>query len=189
MRLENQDYTDMNQEQRKIYDDIASGPRGSVRGPLAVWMHRAGLADKAQSLGEYCRYSSSLEPLLSEFAICLIARVWGSGYEWKVHSKIAIEAGVDQDVIKSISQGKMPSLMSEEQQAIYEFTMTLNKNKKISDELYEKTYKILGKDRIVDLVGILGYYTLISMTINVFGVQHPEMQSPYMDELEYEIEI
>ena len=62
-------------------------------------------------------------------------------------------------------------------------------DKKISDELYNKTYEILGKDRIVDLVGILGYYTLISMTINVFGVQHSEMDSPYMDELESEIEI
>ena len=99
MRLKNLDYSDMNQEQQKIHDDIASGPRGSVRGPLAVWMHRAGLADKAQSLGAYCRYSSSLEPLLSEFAICLIARIWGSGYEWKVHSKIAIDAGVNLSLI------------------------------------------------------------------------------------------
>ncbi len=189
MRLKNLDYSDMNQAQKKIYDDITSGPRGSVRGPLAIWMHRAGLADNAQSLGAYCRYSSSLEPLLSEFAICLIARIWGSGYEWKVHSKIAIEAGVTKDIIESISQGKKPSHMSEKQQAIYEFTMTLNTDKRISDELYKKTYESLGKDRIVDLVGILGYYTLISMTINVFGVQHPEMQSPYMDELESEIEI
>ena len=189
MRLKNLDYSDMNQEQKKIHDDIASGPRGSVRGPLAVWMHRAGLADKAQSLGAYCRYSSSLEPLLSEFAICLIARIWGSGYEWKVHSKIAIDAGINEDMIESISHGKKPGHMSEEQHAVYEFTMTLNKDKKISDELYNKTYEILGKDRIVDLVGILGYYTLISMTINVFGVQHTEMDSPYMDELESEIEI
>ena len=189
MRLKNLDYSDMNQEQKKIYYAIASGPRGSVRGPLAVWMHRAGLADKAQSLGAYCRYSSSLEPLLSEFAICLIARIWGSGYEWKAHSKIAIDAGVNEDTIESISLGKKPSQMSEEQHAIYEFTMSLNKDKKISDELYKKTYEILGKDRIVDLVGILGYYTLISMTINVFGVQHSEMDSPYMDELETEIEI
>lgn len=189
MRLKNLDYSDMNQEQKKIYDDIASGPRGSVRGPLAVWMHRAGLADKAQSLGAYCRYSSSLEPLLSEFAICLIARIWASGYEWKVHSKIAIDAGVSKNTIESISLGKKPSQMSEEQHAVYEFTMTLNKDKKISDELYNKTYEILGKDRLVDLVGILGYYTLISMTINVFGVQHSEMDSPYMDELESEIEI
>ena len=78
---------------------------------------------------------------------------------------------------------------SDEQHAVYEFTMTLNKDKKISDALYNKTYEILGKDRIVDLVGILGYYTLISMTINVFGVQHSEMGSPYMNELESEIEI
>ena len=68
MRLENLEYENMNREQKKIHDEISAGPRGSVRGPLAVWMHRPGLADKAQSLGAYCRYNSSLEPILSEFA-------------------------------------------------------------------------------------------------------------------------
>ena len=148
MRLKNLDYSDMNQEQKKIHDDIASGPRGSVRGPLAVWMHRAGLADKAQSLGAYCRYSSSLEPLLSEFAICLIARIWGSGYEWKVHSKIAIDAGVNEDMIESISLGKKPNHMSDEQHAVYEFTMTLNRDRKISDELTPKVFKSFPKEGI-----------------------------------------
>ena len=146
MRLKNLDYSDMDQDQKKIHDDIASGPRGSVRGPLAVWLHRAGLADKAQSLGAYCRYSSSLEPILSEFAICLIARIWGSGYEWKVHSKIAIDAGVNEDMIESISLGKKPSHMSDEQHAVYEFTMTLNRDRKISDELYNELLEEFNND-------------------------------------------
>lgn len=189
MRLKNLTHNEMNEAQKKIHDDISSGPRGSVRGPLAVWMHRAGLADKAQSLGAYCRYYTSLEPKLSEFAICLIARVWGAGYEWKVHSKIAIEKGVPQEIINAIEKGKKPSNMDSEQSVIYDFTMRLHKDKKVSDEVYENTINILGKDRIVDLVGILGYYTLISMTINVFGVEHSELKSPYMDELEGDIEI
>jgi len=189
MRLKNLTYNEMNEAQKKIHDDISSGPRGSVRGPLAVWMHRAGLADKAQSLGAYCRYYTSLEPKLSEFAICLIARVWGAGYEWKVHSKIAIEKGVPQEIINAIEKGKKPSNMDSEQSVIYDFTMRLHKDKKVSDEVYENTINILGKDRIVDLVGILGYYTLISMTINVFGVEHSELKSLYMDELEGDIEI
>ena len=79
--------------------------------------------------------------------------------------------------------------MDSEQSVIYDFTMRLHKDKKVSDEVYENTINILGKDRIVDLVGILGYYTLISMTINVFGVEHSELTSPYMDELDGDIEI
>jgi 4-carboxymuconolactone decarboxylase len=179
----------MNKEQKKIHDDISSGPRGSVRGPLAVWMHRAGLADKAQSLGAYCRYNSSLEPMLSEFAICLIARLWGADYEWRVHSKIAIEAGVSSKIIDEIKLGRKPAKLSKEQNAIYNFTMLLHKDKKVDDDIYHQTAKILGDDRLVDLVGVLGYYTLISMTINVFGVQHLESKSPYMDVLEKDIEI
>ena len=189
MRLENLEYENMNREQKKIHDEISAGPRGSVRGPLAVWMHRPGLADKAQSLGAYCRYNSSLEPILSEFAICLIARIWGAGYEWKVHSKIAIEVGVSKSIIDEIEVGAKPSNLTKEQKVIYDFTMLLHKDKKVSDKIYQDSANVLGSDRLVDLVGLLGYYTIISMTINVFGVQHKQLSSPYMQDLENDIDI
>ena len=69
MRIKDIVKEDMNPEQRRIYDEIASGPRGKVQGPLKVWLHSASLADKAQKLGQFCRYESSLPTHLSELAI------------------------------------------------------------------------------------------------------------------------
>lgn len=189
MRIPNLEYEEMNNEQKRIYDDITSGPRGGVRGPLAIWMQRPGLADNAQSLGEYARYNSSLEPSLSELAICIIARIWQSEYEWRVHSKIAIDAGVDPQIIESLRFGKKPEFQSKEQAIIYKFTLTLHKNRFVDNNLYDETIKCLGKDRLVDLVGVLGYYTLISMTINVFEVTHPAPKELQLNELEHEIEL
>ena len=81
MRLVPPDPATLTEDQRRVYDQITNGPRGQVRGPLAIWLHRPGLAETAQSLGAYCRYGSSLEPRLSELAIlCMaVATADGSG--------------------------------------------------------------------------------------------------------------
>ncbi|MDC0139498.1 carboxymuconolactone decarboxylase family protein [Hyphomicrobiales bacterium] len=189
MRINELKKEDMNIEQRKIFDEISSGPRGGVRGPLAIWMQRPGLADNAQSLGAYCRYNSSLSPKLSELAICIIARIWGSEYEWRVHSVIAQEAGIKGDIIESIRLGKKPNFTDDNQEIIYRFAVSLHKYKCVADELYLETVGILGQDSVIDLVGVLGYYTLISMTINVFEVTHPKPMTLQLQPLDREIEL
>ncbi|WP_420227689.1 carboxymuconolactone decarboxylase family protein [Pigmentiphaga litoralis] len=100
----------MTDHQRKVYDMIASGPRGRVRGPLAVWLNRPGLAEHAQALGQYCRYDSSLPPRLSELAILVLARHWNSEFEWWAHKAIALKAGLPADVIDAIRDRQPPRL-------------------------------------------------------------------------------
>ena len=80
-------------EQCTIHDRIASGPRGSVRGPLAFWLHRPELADKAQALGRYFWYETCLPPRLSDLAILTTAHIWDAAYEWQAHLQPARYAG------------------------------------------------------------------------------------------------
>ena len=160
----------MNDRQKQVYDVIASGPRGSVRGPLTVWLHRADFADKAQALGQYCRYDSSLAPRLSELAILTTARIWDATFEWQAHLSPALAAGLNPTVIESLSADDRPIFAAEDEALVYEFTRELNIKRGVSDELYERAISILGKAGTIDLVGILGYYALISMTIKAFDV-------------------
>ena len=141
-------------EQRVVYDAIANGPRKGVRGPLGVWLHRPKLADRAQALGQYCRYDSSLPPRLSELAILLLGRHWLAEYEWAAHKPFALEAGLAIDVIDA--------------------------TRALDDALYAQALETLGQDGLVDLVGVAGYYTLISMTIKVFEVPPPAGAVPEM---------
>ena len=155
---------------KQVYDVIATGPRGDVRGPLAIWLYRADFADKAQALGQYCRYESSLAPRLSELAILTTARIWDAKFEWQAHLSPALVAGLNPTVITELSADKHPIFAAEDEALVYEFTRELNIKRFISDELYERAILILGKSGVVDLVGILGYYVLISMTIKAFDV-------------------
>ena len=165
---------EMSAEQRTIHDRIASGPRGGVRGPLALWLHRPELADKAQALGRYCRYETCLPPRLSELAILTTARIWDAAYEWQAHLQPAREAGLSEEVIIALGKDTTPTFQSLDEELVYSFTRELNLTRAVSDDLYSQTISELGPDAIVDLVGILGYYSLISMTIKAFNVSPPD---------------
>jgi 4-carboxymuconolactone decarboxylase len=165
-------------EQRAVYDAIASGPRKGVRGPLAVWLHRPQLADRAQALGRYCRYDSSLPPRLSELAILLMGRHWLAEYEWAAHKPFALEAGMSLDVINAIRDDQEPAFVNRDEALIYAFMRQLHERRAIEDSLYAELKAEIGQDGLVDLVGIAGYYTLISMTIKVFEVPPPAGVAP-----------
>lgn len=168
------DETALTPAQKPIYDAILNGPRGIVEGPLRVWLHSPGLADKAQALGAFCRYGTTLPPDLSELAILVTGAFWQSGFEWAVHAPIAAKAGLAPDVIESIRQGRRPDGLSTTAAAVHDFATELHRHRAVSDETYSRAEAALGLQGVVDLVGILGYYTLISMTINAFHVPLPE---------------
>lgn len=156
--------------QREIHDTIASGPRGGVRGPLAIWLHRPELAARAQELGRYCRYDTTLEPKLSELAILTMARHWGAEYEWSAHKPEALRAGLSPELIEQIRIGAPPIYGDAEERVVHAIARSVLETRQVSDALYAEAVETLGTDRLVDLIGVLGYYTLISMTLNVFHV-------------------
>lgn len=164
------DIGNLTEHQRTVYDAIASSPRGGVRGPLAVWLNRPEFADLAQSLGRYCRYDTLLPPRLSELAILVTARVWSAEFEWQAHKKIGLAAGISPTTVEAIRQGKTPEFDREDERVVYEFSLALQRDRKVSQTLYDQAVTVLGEATIVDLTGLLGYYGLISMTINVFDV-------------------
>ncbi len=169
-RIENLDRAKLSDAQKQVYDAIASGPRGEVVGPLAVWLNRPELADKAQKLGQYCRYDSSLPPRLSELAILVTARIWDAAFEWQSHEPPARAAGLADDIIEALRHDREPSFENPDEEIVYKVSRHLNLDRSISTELYQQAEALLGKDGLVDLIGVLGYYALISMTIKTFDV-------------------
>mgnify|MGYP001218780969 CR=1 FL=1 len=172
-RMPDLDAASVSPEQRRIYDEIRSGPRGVVEGPLRVWLQSPGLADKAQALGAFCRYGTVLPPRLSELAIRVTGAHWQAGFEWAVHAPIALKAGVSPQIAEAIRTGQTPQFAAEDEAAVHAFSTELLRERKVSDATYDEAVRLLGQTGCVDLVGILGYYTLISMTINTFNVPLP----------------
>ncbi len=168
------DEANLSPRQKAVHDAIRSGPRGVVEGPLRVWLHSPELADRAQALGAFCRYGTALPPALSELAILVTGAFWRSGFEWAVHAPIAFKAGVDAEAVEAIRTGRPPHFEQPDQAAVHAFAHELLHDRKVSEETYRRAETELGARGVVDLVGILGYYTLISMTINAFAVPLPE---------------
>ena len=160
-------------EQRRVYDAIIAGPRGTVPGPLRVWLNSAELAERAQGLGAFCRYGTMLPPRLSELAIITTGAFWQAGYEWAVHAPIAVQAGLEGDAVEAIRKGAQPAFKRSDEAAVYAFTHELLSNRKVSEATYRQAEAEIGSRALVDLIGILGYYTLISMTIVAFEVAPP----------------
>ncbi|WP_420394409.1 carboxymuconolactone decarboxylase family protein [Acuticoccus sp.] len=170
-RLPPPDPADLTPPQRSVADTITKGPRGAVIGPLAVWLHKPEFAANAQALGQYCRFETLLPRRLSELAILVTAKVWSSEFEWQAHAPIALEGGLSSEVIEAIRTDAEPPFSGEDERVVAAFARAAQEGRgHISDEVYEDARRVLGEPALVDLVGILGYYCLISMTINVFGV-------------------
>jgi 4-carboxymuconolactone decarboxylase len=163
----------LDERQQEVYDAIMAGPRGVVEGPLRVWLLSPELADRAQSLGAFCRYQTRLPAVLSELAILVTGSVWAAGFEWHVHAPIALAAGLAPEVIEAIRRGQAPVLIGVEM-AVYRFCRELLIEHTVSDDTYASVVGALGREAAVELVGVLGYYGLISMTIKAFNVPVPE---------------
>ena len=177
-RLSPPDLDDLTPEQQAVAEAIIAGPRKAVIGPMRIWLHRPELAQHAQRLGQYCRYDSLLPADLSELAILVTARVWSSEFEWSVHKRMAREAGLADAIIDAIRDRTPPPFENDTQQAVYDFALMLHTQRKVSDMVYQAAVATLGDQGVVDLTGICGYYTLVSMTLNVFevpGEGAPEM--------------
>ncbi|WP_158970384.1 carboxymuconolactone decarboxylase family protein [Chachezhania sediminis] len=175
-RLDAPDPATFSPRQREVHDAITAGPRGSVPGPLAIWLHRPELAARAQALGQYCRYDSALEPRLSELAILVMARTYGAEYEWFAHKKEALKAGLSPDLVEAIRTGTSPGFADVEEEVVHAVATSALETRQVPDDLYARAAEVLGTDRLVDLVGVLGYYSLISLTLNIFRVSPPEAE-------------
>lgn len=166
----------MTDAQRSLLDALRAGPRGqsiTPRGPFAVWMHAPEFGQLAQSLGAHCRYKTALSPRLSEFAILCTARLWRAQYEWFAHAPMAEKAGVKVKAIQDLRAGRKPAAAPKDERAIYDYVQELYKTKRVSDRTYKRVHAVLGDGAMVELTGILGYYALISMTLNVFRMMPP----------------
>lgn len=174
-------YDEMTAEQRRVHDAIAAGPRGRVGGPLRIWLHSPELADPAQRLGAYVRYDSALPAELSELAILITARLWQADLEWASHVGPARAAGIAEAVIEAIRLGAEPAFEDARSRAVYLVAQELNETRALSDQTHALAEAALGRQGLVDLIGILGYYTLVSMTLKAFDVAAPDGSRPFAD--------
>jgi 4-carboxymuconolactone decarboxylase len=164
----------MSAEQRAAAAEVAAGRRGALIGPFIPSLRSPEFMRRLQRLGEFLRYDNALGPCLSEMLILLVARQWTQQFEWYVHAPIARQSGVGEDVIAAIAQGRRPLTMTEDQALVHDMFDELQRNRCVSDETYARALAAFGEKGIVELVGIVGYYSTLAMIMNVARTPAPD---------------
>jgi len=164
----------MTEAQAEVYNAVIRGPRGRLVGPLRAAMHNPVLADRWQRLGEVLRYDCVLPKRLTELAILVTARRWNSQLEWHIHAGDAAAAGLARTIIDAIAQGEAPVFVDPEDADIYAFACQMQAHGDVEEVLYERIHARWGTVGIVELSSVIGYYTLVAMTLNVHRIPMPE---------------
>lgn len=173
----------MSPEQAAMADSVLSGKRGSMQGPYNVLLRSPDLGQLAQAFGAHTRFQSSLPLALNELAILLVARAWTSQFVWWAHRKMAVDAGLDEALVLAIAKGAPPPAMNAEVAAVFGFCSELLERKQVSDEKFAAAKALFGERGVVDLMGSMGYYTFVCMSLNVDQYPLPDGVAPELGPL------
>jgi len=163
-------YTD---EQKQAAAEFEAARKTPVFGPFEPLLYSPRLMNQARALGDYLRFKPSIGTVLSELVILITAREWTQDYEWYVHYPLALKAGIKAGVADAIAEGRRPQAMSEDEETVYDFSTELARNRSVSDATYARAEKRFGRQGVVDMTAISGYYALLAMELNVAQYELP----------------
>jgi 4-carboxymuconolactone decarboxylase len=145
-----------------------------MSGPFFCYLHSPAFGELAQKLGAHLRFGTSIPSRLSEFAILTTAHHHKAQYEWAAHEPQALKAGVKPKTVEDLRMGREPKSAPRDERVLYGFIKEVYRTGRASDRAYRAAHAILGDTGMVELVGLLGYYGLVAMTLNVFRMPVPE---------------
>jgi len=179
-RIPPADAAEMTAEQKALSARI-SGPRsGETRGPFPVWLRSPELLDRVNELAVYFKDERALPARLRELAILINARHWSSEYQWHVHMRHAQRLEIDAAALDAVAAGKPASFPAPDEQAVYDFCRALLGPDPVSDDAHARVREQLGIEGVIELVTLVGFYSLIAVAIKGFDVGLPDGQAPYL---------
>jgi 4-carboxymuconolactone decarboxylase len=169
---------EMTAEQRRVYQEIGGARSGVVRGPFAIWLRNPQLADHANQFGNTFRLNGKLDKRLFELMVLVVARYWSAQYEWFVHEKHGLEAGITQEIVDAIRARSTPEFAREDERVVYDTITELNETRTLSQPAYDRALAALGLDLLIELIAAAGFYTMVAMTLNAFDAPVPGGKRP-----------
>ena len=160
-------------EQKRVYKEIAGTRSGAVRGPFALWLRNPDLADRANQLSNALRLHGRLEKRLFELMVLIVARHWSAQYEWFVHEKAGLKAGLLPEIVEAIRARRRPESLREDERLVYDVITELNETQTLSQPSYDRALGTLGLDPLIELITAAGFYTMIAMMLNAFDTPVP----------------
>ena len=173
----------MTPAQRTMVEHLLAGPRAGANGPFNVLLRSPEMGDIAQQFGASMRFNQSMPRKLNEMAIIITARYWTAQYEWYAHKRAALQAGLDPAIVDAIQHGRRPAAMQKDEDAVYTFCTELLNTKHVSDATFATAKNAVGEKGVVDLMGVMSWYQMVSMLLNVDRYPLPAGAQPELEPL------
>ena len=187
-RLSPLDPDNLTPDQQRVYDTLRHGPRGDdqhkleLAGPFGVWVRAPEIGEAVQALGKIARFGTSINNDIRELAICTTGAYFRAKFEFVVHQELAHQEGIPEKVTEALRMGRPPELHSDEQRLCYTLTTGLLTQHRIDDHSYRDAVERWGETGVIELVNIIGYYSIVALTLNAFEIPlSPGMKDPFPD--------
>ncbi len=178
-RIAHIDVHSLSDEQKQLYYEIGAPRDGKVGGPFPIWLQaNPDLADRMNKVGEVLRVHGALEKRLFEIAVLCVARYWKSNYQWSEHAALALRCGVSQATIDTIRDDRAPSISNEDERLVFGAAFELLSVKRLSPALYDVLLRVLGFRQLVELVTIVGQYSMAAIVMLGFEVEPADGSRP-----------
>jgi 4-carboxymuconolactone decarboxylase len=174
MRLKLLSPGEMSEDQKQTYDESIAGKRGAPPPPMMAWLNSPEMARHATRLGGFLRFDTVFPAKISEIAILVTARHWTSHYEWFAHKRLALKGGMDPKIIDDIRDRRTPQFDDPKAKIVYDVAKSLHEGHGVSKSLYDEAVKTVGERGVTEIIGLCGYYTMVSMTLNTFEFGLPD---------------
>jgi 4-carboxymuconolactone decarboxylase len=174
MRLKLLSPGEMSEDQKQTYDESIAGKRGAPPPPMMAWLNSPEMARHATRLGGFLRFDTVFPAKISEIAILVTARHWTSHYEWFAHKRLALKGGLDPKIIDDIRDRRTPQFDDPKAKIVYDVAKSLHEGHGVSNSLYDEAVKTVGERGVTEIIGLCGYYTMVSMTLNTFEFGLPD---------------
>ncbi|GJM14597.1 MAG: carboxymuconolactone decarboxylase [Pseudohongiella sp.] len=173
---------DLDASGRQAFDTYVSPGTGyetGLRGPIGVWMNSPALAQAMFDVRQRVRYESDRDQRLTELAIISTAREINNQYEYTAHEPLAVAAGLEQEIIdivrfrRDVDDSSGVVGFGETEQVIVKFAREVISEERVSAETFARAIAIFGDEGVMDLTGLIGYYSFVAITLKAFDVHRP----------------
>ncbi len=184
-RLAKRAPSDLDDDQRVVYDAIAGGRRaagpqlfrmrdddGGLEGPFNAFLLQPQVGGPLQSLGSAIRYATTLSDRVREVAILVVGVHWQSEFEWYAHEAVGRHVGLTDDELAGIRDGSY-AVLPEDEAAVAGLTHALVAAGDLDDPAYARAVALLGESGVFELTTLVGYYATLALQLRVFRVGVP----------------
>jgi len=158
----------LSDRQQRLATQLEGGSPGRVKGAYATWLRTPEIAERALQYEQVLYGNLSVPPPFVELVVLVVARFWTADELWAVHRDRGADAGLGADLMAAVAEHRRPRGASADHALVQAFASALLTQRRMHDDIFAQSVSRFGYQRVVELVGVAGFYSIVALTLNAF---------------------